>query len=172
MPPPDATVVLTTGANSGIGLATAIAAARAGFRSVGSVRSKAKAALLYHASKHALEATSDALRMEVAGAGIKVVLVEPGAFRTAIWDEMERDVEGHQGSPYESAYRRSLQAARLGQPLMGQPEGAARVIVGALKARSPRARYLVGYDAKALALVQRVAPTAIKDRVMRLTLGL
>ena len=48
----------------------------------------------------------------------------------------------------------------------------ARVIARALAARSPRARYLVGPDAQALALVERLAPTALKDRLSRLVLGL
>ena len=43
-------------------------------------------------AKHALEALTDALRMEVAGSGIRVVLVEPGGFRTGIWEETEREV--------------------------------------------------------------------------------
>ena len=47
----------------------------------------------YTAAKHALEALSDALRMEVAGDGVKVVLVEPGGFRTGIWEEFEADID-------------------------------------------------------------------------------
>src|SRR4051794_8257783 len=46
----------------------------------------------YQAAKHALEGVSDALRMEVASAGVKVVLVEPGRFKTAIFDEMVREL--------------------------------------------------------------------------------
>ena len=47
----------------------------------------------YQAAKHALEGVTDALRMEVAGMGVKVVLVEPGGFRTAIFDEVKRDLD-------------------------------------------------------------------------------
>ena len=54
----------------------------------------------YQAAKHGLEAASDALRMEVAGDGISVVLVEPGGFRTGIWAELESDVDGHEESLY------------------------------------------------------------------------
>jgi NAD(P)-dependent dehydrogenase (short-subunit alcohol dehydrogenase family) len=126
----------------------------------------------YQATKHALEALSDALRMEVAATGVKVVLIEPGGFKTGIWEEFERDVAGHQGSRYESAYRRSLQTMKATQVVMGQPAKVARVIARALSSPVPRARYLVGYDAQALALVQSITPTAVKDRVLRLTLGL
>src|SRR5216110_2068395 len=97
--------VLITGANSGIGLATAIELGRRGFRSVGSVRAAGGGRIVnissiygrtttplsgwYQGAKHALEGLSDALRIEVASAGVAVVLVEPGTFKTGIWDEAE-----------------------------------------------------------------------------------
>lgn len=125
----------------------------------------------YQGTKHALEALTDALRMEVAGSGIRVVLVEPGAFRTGIWEETEREIEKRAGSRYDSAYRRSLQGTRLAQPLMGDAGKVARVITGALSGFT-RSRYLVGYDANAIALWSRVTPTEIKDRLQRVFLGL
>ena len=81
----------------------------------------------YTAAKHALEALSDALRMEVAG-GVQVILVEPGGFKTGIWAEVERDIDKRKaaGSRYVAAYRRSLQGQRLIAPIMGDPEGARR----------------------------------------------
>jgi NAD(P)-dependent dehydrogenase (short-subunit alcohol dehydrogenase family) len=115
---------------------------------------------------------SDALRVEVASAGIDVVLVEPGGFRTNIWTEMDASVAGRKGSRYESAYRRSLASLKYAEPLMGAPDAVARVIVRALAARRPRPRYLVGYDAQLLALAEPVLPTSVKDLVSRLTLGL
>ena len=126
----------------------------------------------YQGCKHALEALSDALRAEAAGSGVKVVLVEPGGFRTGIWEETEREVERRAGSRYESAYRRVLTSTRLAQPVMGQPSQVAAVISRAATSRTPRSRYLVGYDAQAAALAQRLTPTAIKDRVTRIVLGL
>lgn len=126
----------------------------------------------YQACKHALEGISDALRMEVAGDGIQVVLVEPGGIRTGIWDEVEGALEERAGSRYAAAYQRTATTTRLSRPLMGDPAGVARVIARALDARFPRARYLVGPDAQALALVERLTPTALKDRLSRLVLGL
>lgn len=126
----------------------------------------------YQASKHALEALSDALRMEVAQDGVKVVLVEPGGFKTGIWEDVEAEVARHAGSRYEQAYRRSLQGTRMSERFMGDPAQVARVIAGALDASHPRARYLVGLDAQALALVDRLTVTPVKDRVNRLMLGL
>ena len=267
--------VLTTGANSGIGLATVLALAREGFRSVGSVRSEEKAEVVaraadaagvdvetvildvtdaeacerviakvrpwglvnnagygatgavedvedeegrhvletmvvapmrlsrlalrhmrrrkegrivnvssiygrtttpltgwYQAAKHALEALSDALRNEVASAGVRVTLVEPGGFRTGIWEDMERAIDGRRGSRFETAYRRSLRGMKLGQPLMGDPADCAVVITRALTAWYPRARYLVGYDAQLVALADPLVPTPLRDWLSRLSLGL
>lgn len=125
----------------------------------------------YQGAKHALEAVTDALRMEVAGSGIRVVLVEPGGFRTAIWEQTEREVHKRAGSRYDSAYRRTLQSTRLAEPIMGAPDRVARVISGALSGFT-RSRYLVGYDAAAIALWSRLTPTEVKDRLNRFVLGL
>jgi NAD(P)-dependent dehydrogenase (short-subunit alcohol dehydrogenase family) len=128
----------------------------------------------YTGAKHALEALSDALRMEVAGDGIKVVLVEPGGFKTGIWEEFERDIAKREsaGSRYGSAYRRSLQGQRLIEPIMGNPQQCAKVIASALTTRMPRARYLVGLDAQAMNLADTLTPTFLKDRFIRLGLGI
>jgi NAD(P)-dependent dehydrogenase (short-subunit alcohol dehydrogenase family) len=128
----------------------------------------------YTGAKHALEALSDALRMEVAGAGIKVVLVEPGGFKTGIWEEFERDIAKREaaGSRYVDAYKRSLQGQRLFEPFMGDPQGCAKVIASALTSRLPRARYLVGLDAQALSIADSFTPTFLKDRFIRLGLGI
>lgn len=126
----------------------------------------------YQGAKHALEAASDALRVEVAGDGIHVVLVEPGGFKTNIWEDLERDLDRHAGSRFDDAYRRTQQFLKFGEPIMGEPEHCAKVIARAISANRPRARYLVGVDAMAFAATQRLTPTAVKDRVIRLTLGL
>ncbi len=126
----------------------------------------------YQGAKHALEAATDALRVEVANAGVHVVLVEPGGFRTSIWDDLERDIDKHAGSRFSTAYRRTQQTMQLSAPIMGEPKQCARVIGNAIAARHPRASYVVGIDAIALAAANRFTPTVLKDRVLRLTLGL
>jgi NAD(P)-dependent dehydrogenase (short-subunit alcohol dehydrogenase family) len=275
MTDPDGKVVLTTGANSGIGLATVVKLATLGFRSVGTVRSKSKAATVtaaaeaagvsvqtlmldvtdevrcaevvdqvrpwaivnnagysgvgaiedvsddearrqletmvvapmrlarlalphmrsvrdgrivnvssiygltttpfsgwYQASKHALEAASDALRLEVARDGIRVVLIEPGGFKTGIWEELESDVSRREDSGYEAAYHRIQLLLGPFMRFMGEPEGAAKVIATALTVKSPHARYLVGRDAQMIAAAQPFLPAVLRDRVTRLLVGL
>jgi NAD(P)-dependent dehydrogenase (short-subunit alcohol dehydrogenase family) len=126
----------------------------------------------YQACKHALEAVSDALRVEVASSGVKVILVEPGGFRTGIWEDNQEALARHQGSRYAGAYQRELLFTRLAQPFMGDPRHVATVIGHAISARLPRARYLVGNDARILALIEQTTPTLVKDVVTRLGLGL
>ena len=125
----------------------------------------------YQGCKHALEGLTDALRMELARDSIKVVLVEPGGFRTGIWEDTEREVEKRAGSSFDASYSRTLSTARLLQPLMGEPKHCAAVILDVVEG-NPRARYLVGIDAQALGLIETFAPTSVKDRITRLTLGL
>jgi NAD(P)-dependent dehydrogenase (short-subunit alcohol dehydrogenase family) len=267
-------VVLTTGANSGLGLATVIEVARRGFRSVGSVRSPAKADIVaqagadagvevetvildvtdagqcrevvdslrpyglvnnagylqyravedvddddarhqmetlvvgptrlarlalphmreagggrivqvssmavnmstplmgwYQGSKLALEGITDALRMEVASSGVAVVLVEPGAFRTGLTEELVAI-----GDPENSRYAEVYQRARKGYGRLfrfwSDPHKAASVIATALTTRYPRARYFAGYDAKLSAWIDPFTPTLMSDRAKRLLLGL
>ena len=126
----------------------------------------------YQASKHALEAASDALRVEVAHDGIKVVLIEPGGVKTHIWDEMEEELAGRADSSYETGYRRIRTLLAPFMPLMVGPEAVAKVIGEALTAGSPRARYRVGLDAQVVAATQCLVPTWVKDRISRILTGL
>lgn len=128
----------------------------------------------YTASKHALEVLSDSLRVEVARDGVKVVVLEPGGFKTGIWEDTQRDIDKHAaaGSRNTGAYERFLQLQRLTGPVMGSPDHCGRVIADVLEAGSPRTRYLVGVDAQALNLTNRLTPTLVQDRVVRLVLGL
>jgi NAD(P)-dependent dehydrogenase (short-subunit alcohol dehydrogenase family) len=126
----------------------------------------------YQASKHALEAVSDALRIEVASSGVKVVLVEPGGFRTGIWEDNEQALARHGDSRYRKSYERELLLTRLAQPFMGNPSQVAKVIAHAVSTRVPRARYLVGGDARILALIDQTTPTFVKDTFTRFGFGL
>lgn len=128
----------------------------------------------YTGAKHAIEALTDALRVEVARDGIAVALVEPGGVRTGIWDEFRSDIDRlrAQGSAHAGAYERYLQVQRLFEPLMGTPEQCARVVAGIMAGRIVRGRYLVGVDAVALDVADSLTPTFVKDRLLRTVLGL
>jgi len=126
----------------------------------------------YQACKHGLEAVSDALRMEVARDGIRVVLIEPGGFDTGIWENTAEAVGRRKGTRYATPYGRTMQGVQLTRPLMGDPAGVARVIAGAVTASRPKNRYLVGYDAQLARVYTRTVPEGVRDRLARMTLGL
>jgi NAD(P)-dependent dehydrogenase (short-subunit alcohol dehydrogenase family) len=133
----------------------------------------------YAGSKHALEAVCEAIRHETHGTRIRVALVEPGSVKTAIWEKTEdvvRRVERDLPPDGVSRYGRfidAVQAMVADGSAHGLPaERIAGVVARALTARRPRARYLVGADAKVIGLVARVAPDRIRDAIIRRQLGL
>src|SRR5436189_255571 len=177
--------VLITGANSGIGLATAIELGRRGFRSVGSVRSAAKAkAVAAAAAQAGVEVETVFLDVTDAAGSARVIdglrpwgLVNnagysaTGAIEDVSDDEARLLLETMVVAPMRLA-RLALPYMRFTQPLMGDPARVAAVIGRALTAWYPRARYLVGTDAQLIALTDMVLPTAVRDRLTRLVLGL
>lgn len=127
----------------------------------------------YNASKFALVGYDGALRQELRPWGIRVVLVEPGTTRTAIWGKVEASVEQSfsEGSTvYKSmleSYRSSVQSLqRSGKP----PEYVARKIVRLIAARAPAHRVLVG-DARLMSLLTWL-PSRLRDRLMAQGLNL
>lgn len=126
----------------------------------------------YQGAKHAVEGLSDALRMEVAKDGIHVALIEPGGFKTNIWEDLERDLAKRTGSRYTSQYDRLGTLQGLWSGLMGDPHDCAKVIGRALTSPLPRPRYLVGNDAKLIAVASELTPTMLRDRVIRIAQGL
>jgi NAD(P)-dependent dehydrogenase (short-subunit alcohol dehydrogenase family) len=107
----------------------------------------------YHATKHAVEALSDALRFEVAGFGIRVIVIEPGLIRTRFSETAVQGIEDPSGpyADFNAAVARSTAGAYEKGPLAklaGPPEAVARRIEHAIRARRPRARYTVTPSAR------------------------
>jgi NAD(P)-dependent dehydrogenase (short-subunit alcohol dehydrogenase family) len=125
----------------------------------------------YCASKHGLEAMTDALRMEVARYGVKVVLIEPGSFATGIWDGARYPEQAGAGE-YAAAYRQARSTTARLAPLMPRPKWVARTVRTALASPHPRARYLIGVDAVGGVVVERLAPTAVSDLVKEAVAGI
>lgn len=114
----------------------------------------------YHATKYALEALSDALRFEVQGFGVKVVLIEPGLIRSGFSEAAVSAMAGNAEEVYGAFHQAVAKATKESYEkgplarLAGTPEDVAAVVEKAITAKSPRARYTVSASAKVL-LTQR-----------------
>jgi NAD(P)-dependent dehydrogenase (short-subunit alcohol dehydrogenase family) len=123
----------------------------------------------YSASKFALEAFSDSLRLEVRRWGIHVSLVEPGAIATPIWDKAGSVVADlvSQASPETlELYGSAIESMRGRFAPHGIPvEEAARVVARALTARRPKARYPIGPEGRIVTLFRRL-PDGVRDWIL------
>jgi NAD(P)-dependent dehydrogenase (short-subunit alcohol dehydrogenase family) len=126
----------------------------------------------YHASKFALAALTDGLRLELADDGIEVVLIEPGTIATSIWATSTAAADRLvAGLPPEAMqrYGRAIEAAREWAQTAARtgiaPEAVARVIATALTTPRPRTRYLVGREAKIAAVIATL-PDRLRDRLI------
>lgn len=127
----------------------------------------------YHASKFALEALTDTMRVELSQFGIDVVAVEPGRIATPIWStaagNSDRILEGTEQEA-AALYGEQMAAARDSASKAERhgtlPIEVARTIGRALAASKPRTRYLVGKDAKMAARFVRPLPDRTRDRLL------
>lgn len=127
----------------------------------------------YCASKHALEAVTDALRVEVEPDGVRVVLVEPGMFGTDIWSSAKIGGFPDATQPrYAAAYARAEAVSSRGADRLPDPVWVARTIRLALGNPVPLARYVVGADAVGGILAETVMPTVVTDYVKSVGAGL
>lgn len=124
----------------------------------------------YHATKYALEAFSDALRMETKPFGIDVVIIEPGGIKTN-WGIIAADhlKESSQKTAYEiraneaaKKMKKSYTSNRLSDPKL-----IAETIVKAVQSKRPKTRYLVGYGAKASVFFHTILPTRWFDSLIQ-----
>jgi NAD(P)-dependent dehydrogenase (short-subunit alcohol dehydrogenase family) len=127
----------------------------------------------YQASKHALEAFSDAMRRELMIYGIDVVVIEPGAVVTPIWDKAQEIDSGlYARTDYADALerfaRKFVETGRAGLP----PSRVAETVHLALTARRPRARYAVVRNRLANWDLPRAMPDRLLDRIIARQLGL
>ena len=128
---------------------------------------------LYHGTKHAVEAISDALRFEVAGFGVDVIVIEPGlivtGFGEAAAGSLDEEVDGSDYGDFNSAVAKETAGVYEGplKRLGGGPDVVANAIEKAITKRRPRTRYPVTPSAR-LALAQRKLMTdRMWDRAMR-----
>ena len=126
----------------------------------------------YNATKFALEGLTDTLRLELAGSGVHVALVEPGPiesrFRANALAAFERWVDAD-ASVHRERYarmRRRLEAAESTTPFTLPPEAVLKAVVHALESPRPRRRYPVTFPTRLFAVLRRVLPAAWLDRAL------
>jgi len=127
----------------------------------------------YHATKYAVEAISDAMRFEVQGFGVQVVLIEPGLITTEFAHAAVASTDGLNDGPYADfnarvgAVTAGIYESRLAGVVGGGPETVAEVIRTAIESKRPKARYTVTPSAT-LGIVQRqITPDRLWDWMLR-----
>jgi NAD(P)-dependent dehydrogenase (short-subunit alcohol dehydrogenase family) len=123
---------------------------------------------VYSASKFAIEALSDSLRFELAGFGIRVIVIEPGPIRTEFSNTSGTTLPPSADGAY-AKYHEAIAKAESetdSSKLAAEPEAVAAVITKAITAGRPRARYTVTPIARVLPALRTALPTPVWDVVM------
>jgi len=132
----------------------------------------------YSASKFALEAFSDTLRVELRPWQIPVSLIRPGQVCTSIFAKAREDLDRRSAnipaelkSGYEMMYARASKFNSRGARSSTSPEKVASVVLRALQAKRPRTHYRVGFDAWGMRLAQALVPQRLMDRMLARAMG-
>ncbi len=132
----------------------------------------------YSASKFALEAAADALRMELNPWKIRVVVVEPAQTDTDMWrtaDTMVEDLEAGLSAEHRNLYAKHIAGFKkmipVSQRIAVPTAKVSAVVEEALTAKRPRARYIVGLGPKAQVALMSVMPTRLRDIALRKVSG-
>jgi len=131
----------------------------------------------YSSSKHAVEALSNALRLELYPFNVEVILIEPGYimtnFQQTAKDQAQSYIEGSAASPYAKIYAGAIAGATSSRrQSKTTPEDCARVILHAIEASHPKARYTVTPLAKWAAFGRRILPDTLMDSFLRRKFGI
>jgi Short-chain dehydrogenases of various substrate specificities len=124
----------------------------------------------YHATKYAVEAFSDALRMETKEFGIKVSVIEPGGIKTN-WGFIAayKLQKSAQGGAYEEQADKAATGMRkqYSSNMMSDPKVVSKAILRAVSSNRPKTRYLIGFGAKPLVFAKTILPTTVFDFIMK-----
>jgi NAD(P)-dependent dehydrogenase (short-subunit alcohol dehydrogenase family) len=126
----------------------------------------------YNATKFALEALSDTMRLELRGTNIHVSLIEPGPiesrFRANAYEAFKRNIDRDHSAhrEYYACVEKRLEGTKP-MPFTLPPEMVLKKVVRALEARRPKARYGVTFPTHLFLVLRRVMPTRVLDAILR-----
>ena len=133
---------------------------------------------VYSASKFALEALSDTLRVELRPWQISVSLIRPGQVRTSIFDKAREHLQANSPeipeelkSGYDEMYARAGSFNERGAKSLTSPEQVASVVLRCLEARRPKTHYTVGIDAHGMRYARWLTPKRLVDRALASVMG-
>lgn len=121
---------------------------------------------MYSASKYAIEALVEALRLEVAPFGITACLVEPGDTRTGFTSSRVIVKSAGKDSPYDARFRKSLGRMEHDEQNGVPPEKVAQVIYGMVRKKNPPIRKAVGFGYKAILFLKRLLPSRLVEKLV------
>lgn len=125
----------------------------------------------YAASKFALEGFSESLRHELSPYNVHVVIVEPGSFKTAIWDKGLSNMRKRLDSPYEQRLHKLAALANHSAEHAADPLEVARLIGTIAVSNRPRLRYTIGKGVRSSLLLKSILPFRALEWAIRRTLG-
>lgn len=125
----------------------------------------------YAASKFAVEGFSESLRQELLPFGIKVILVEPGSFRTPIWGKGMDSIRTSDTSPYKKQLEQVLRYSRRTAEAAPDPAQVAELIGRLVQKRSPKLRYPVGKGIHSLIFGKSLLPWKTLERFIAKSLA-
>lgn len=120
----------------------------------------------YATSKFAIEGFSESLRHEMAEFNIKVVLVEPGSYRTSIWEKGLADIHTAPQSPYQSRLEAVLGYSRKSAASAPDPQQVADLVGKIVDKRSPKLRYAIGEGSHIMIWARKLLPWRVLEWVI------
>jgi short-subunit dehydrogenase len=127
----------------------------------------------YHASKYAVEAISDAMRAELRGFGVHVVLIEPGPIESRFSERAFGSLPSEKSAtPYASSYARATDIRSASDRASFGPEYVGAAVQRAIGSRWPRARYMAPWFLAIPFALLPLVPTRLLDAIFRRVFGL
>ena len=127
----------------------------------------------YSSSKFAIEGLSESLRMEIKGFNIKVILINPGDFRTQNTINRKNILNTNHDNPYQDQFRKTLSIIEKDETNGWDPEFLAKKLCKIIESRNPKDRYIIGsFDQKLAVILKKFLPDRYFRKILELHYGI